>query len=61
MNNRVTVMPLEEKKNIHAQRGFSVFFLKKNGKMTKLTLKLKKTKAICEGVLVIFYWFCCYV
>jgi hypothetical protein len=36
---------------------FCLFF---NSKMMELTLQFKKTKAICEGVLEFFDWFCCY-
>jgi hypothetical protein len=49
MNNRVTVMPLKKKKKYTSIEGF-LCLLKKESKMTELTLQFEKTKAICEGV-----------
>jgi hypothetical protein len=60
MNNRVMVMYLKKKKKYTCIEGL-LCLLKKESKMTELTLQFEKTKAICEGVLVIFNWFCYYL
>jgi hypothetical protein len=54
------VMPLKKKKKYTCIEGL-LCLLKKESKMTELTLQFEKTKAICEGVLVIFNWFCYYL
>ena len=52
MNNKVTVMFLEERKKYTCIDGHPSLFLFLNSIMRELILQFKKPKAICEGVLV---------
>jgi hypothetical protein len=49
------IMHLKEKTKYTCIEGLSHLFLKKNSKIVELTLQFKKTKAICEGVLIFFF------
>jgi hypothetical protein len=53
INNKVTVMPLEENKKYTCIKRHLFLFLFLNSKMREF-LWLEKTKAICEGILVFF-------